>query len=176
MVKDGDAYIKATPSDYFRVRYIIEYDHPMVGKQELSWTFSESSFERDIAKARTFGFLKDVQKLQTMGRAQGGSLSNALVLNENGLLNRGGFRFADECVRHKILDFLGDLALTGTSVHGYFEVRKAGHSLHSRFLKALMTRPGYYAVTKQPFIPAQIFPTSPIPTFANPFPHMAKTI
>lgn len=176
MVSEGEAYIRAVPSSRFRVRYLIEYPHPMVGKQELSWAFSETSFEREIAKARTFGFLKDVQKLQTMGKAQGGSLANAVVLDDTGLLNRGGFRFADECVRHKILDFLGDLALMGMPVLGYFEVHKAGHSLHSRFLKQLMTRPGYCSVAKQPCIPAQLFPGASIPAFAGQFPRMPKAI
>jgi UDP-3-O-[3-hydroxymyristoyl] N-acetylglucosamine deacetylase len=143
IIRDGDSYIKARPSDRLSVNYLIDFPHPMVGKQELSWAFENGSFRRDIAKARTFGFLKDVQKLQTMGLIQGGSLSNAVVFGDQDLLNVGGFRFSDECVRHKILDFLGDLALTGMSVLGHFEVRKAGHGLHSQFLHQIMNRPEY---------------------------------
>ncbi|MCE5335295.1 MAG: UDP-3-O-acyl-N-acetylglucosamine deacetylase [Desulfobacteraceae bacterium] len=139
-VSDGDSYIKATPCNRFRVRYFIDYSHPLVGKQERSWTFESGTFGTEIAQARTFGFLKDVRKLQTMGLIQGGSLANAVVFTEEDLLNEDGFRYADECVRHKILDFIGDLALTGMSVLGFFEVRKAGHALHSRFLHQLMAR------------------------------------
>lgn len=141
-VMDGDSFIKATPSDEFKVRYVIDFPHPLVGTQELSWSLENGSFGQDIAKARTFGFLKDVRKLQTMGLIQGGSLANAVVFSDRDLLNVGGFRYSDECVRHKILDFIGDLALTGMPVLGYFEIRKAGHGLHSRFLKQVMTKPG----------------------------------
>ncbi len=142
-VMDGDSFIKATPSNEFKIRYVIDFPHPLVGTQELSWSLENGSFGQDIAKARTFGFLKDVRKLQTMGLIQGGSLANAVVFSDQDLLNVGGFRYSDECVRHKILDFIGDLALTGMPVLGYFEIRKAGHGLHSRFLKQVMTNPGY---------------------------------
>lgn len=143
IIRNGDSFIKASPSEQLKVSYFIDYPHPMVGKQELSWSLDNGSFRRDIAKARTFGFLKDVQRLQTMGLIRGGSLSNAVVFGEQDLLNVGGFRFSDECVRHKILDFLGDLALTGMFVLGNFEVRKAGHGLHSQFLHQIMNSPGY---------------------------------
>ncbi|MEM5785669.1 MAG: UDP-3-O-acyl-N-acetylglucosamine deacetylase [Syntrophobacteraceae bacterium] len=142
-IREGDSYIKARPSDQFRVRYLIDFPHPMVGRQELSWSGENGCFGTDIAMARTFGFLKDVRKLQTMGLVQGGSLANAVVFDEHALLNVDGFRYADECVRHKILDFMGDLALTGMSILGDFEVHKAGHSLHSRFMQTIMGRPGY---------------------------------
>jgi UDP-3-O-[3-hydroxymyristoyl] N-acetylglucosamine deacetylase len=176
MLKEGGAFIRVTPSDHISIRYSIDYPHPLVGKQELSWSFCENSFRREIAKARTFGFLKDVKKLQTMGRAQGGSLANAIVLDESGLLNREGFRYADECVRHKILDFMGDLALIGMPVVGAFEVCKAGHSLHSRFLKQLMTQPGTCSPANASCIPTRLFPATPLPSFAGQFPAMAKTV
>lgn len=142
-IRNGDSFIKASPSDRFRIHYQIDFPHPMVGKQELSWTNENGSFRSEIAKARTFGFLKDVRKLQTMGLIQGGSLANAVVFDDYGLLNLDGFRYSDECVRHKILDFIGDIALTGTHVLGDFEVRKAGHSLHSQFLNDFMSKPGF---------------------------------
>ncbi len=142
-VVKGDSFIMATPSDRFQIRYEIDYPHPRVGKQEYSWSLKNGSFGREIAKARTFGFLKDVRNLQKMGLIQGGSLSNAVVFDDNELLNADGFRYADECVRHKILDFIGDLALTGLPVLGSFEIRKAGHALHSRFLTELMDGKGY---------------------------------
>ena len=142
-VADGDSFIIATPSDEFQVRYEIDYPHPRVGKQEYSWALKNGSFGREIAKARTFGFLKDVRKLQKMGLIQGGSLANAVVFDDCELLNVDGFRYSDECVRHKILDFIGDLSLTGLPVLGSFAIRKAGHALHSRFLTELMDGKGY---------------------------------
>lgn len=149
-VSSGDSYITATPSDVFQVRYEIDYPHPRVGKQAYSWALKNGSFGREIAKARTFGFLKDVRHLQKMGLIQGGSLSNAVVFDDHELLNSDGFRFEDECVRHKILDFVGDLALTGLPVIGKFEIRKAGHGLHSRFLTELMNGNCYAARTQVP--------------------------
>jgi len=153
-VSNGDSFIIATPSDQFQVRYEIDYPHPRVGKQEYSWALKNGSFGREIAKARTFGFLKDVLKLQQMGLIQGGSLANAVVFDDCELLNVDGFRYSDECVRHKILDFIGDLALTGLPVLGKFEIRKAGHALHSRFLNELMDGKGYAIPTSVPMPPA----------------------
>jgi UDP-3-O-[3-hydroxymyristoyl] N-acetylglucosamine deacetylase len=147
-VSSGDSFITATPSDVFQVRYEIDYPHPRVGKQAYSWALKNGSFGREIAKARTFGFLKDVRHLQKMGLIQGGSLSNAVVFDDQELLNSDGFRFEDECVRHKILDFVGDLALIGLPVIGKFEIRKAGHGLHSRFLTELMNGNDYAARTQ----------------------------
>ena len=155
-VEKGDSFIAAAPSDHFQVRYEIEYEHPCVGKQSYSWALKNGSFGREIAKARTFGFLKDFQKLQEMGLIRGGSLSNAVVFDESDVLNAGGFRYSDECVRHKILDFIGDLALTGLPVLGKFEIRKAGHSLHSSFLNELMDGKGYAIPTSVP-APATFF-------------------
>jgi UDP-3-O-[3-hydroxymyristoyl] N-acetylglucosamine deacetylase len=145
VVKDGDSCIIATPADQFQVHYEIEFPHPRVGKQEYSWELKNGSFGNEIAKARTFGFLKDVLRLQQLGLIRGGSLSHAVVFDDTEVLNVNGFRYSDECVRHKILDFIGDLALTGLPVLGRFEVRKAGHTLHSRFLAELMDTKGYAA-------------------------------
>jgi len=150
-VTKDDSFIKATPCDEFRVRYEIDYPHPCVGNQRYSWSLKNGSFGAEIAQARTFGFLKDVRKLQKMGLIQGGSLSNSVVFDDHELLNTGGFRYADECVRHKILDFIGDLALTGLPVLGSFTIRKAGHELHSRFLTELMDGKGYADIKQLEF-------------------------
>lgn len=144
-VTEGDSFITATPCDRFEVRYEIDYPHPRIGKQAYCWELKNGSFGREIAKARTFGFLKDVRRLQKMGLVQGGSLANAIVFDDSELLNVDGFRYEDECVRHKILDFIGDLALTGLPVLGKFNIHKAGHALHSRFLTELMDGMGYAA-------------------------------
>ena len=175
-IQEGDAYVRATPSDRFSVRYAIDFPHPMVGRQEYYWTFNPVTFAREIARARTFGFLKDVQRLQDMGLARGGSLANAVVFDDTGLLNREGFRYKDECVRHKILDFFGDLALAGVPLLGHFDVHKAGHALHSRFLKQMMTAPGLCVParpmrTRRPFFPAAVFPN-----FPRPYPQAEKPL
>jgi len=176
VVKEGDAYIKALPAQRMELHYVIDFPHPLVGRQEMSWTFDPASFRRDIAQARTFGFLKDVQRLQRMGLALGGSLSNAVVFDEEGVLNREGFRFSDECVRHKILDFLGDLALGGVGLVGRFEAYKAGHSLHNRFIKELITREAAARET----IPAMLAPPfmgpASIPGLMDPFPGLGKPL
>lgn len=174
LVREGDAYIKAYPSDHFRVRYSIDFPHPLVGRQEYTFLLNETAFHKEIAKARTFGFLKDVQRLQSMGLARGGSLENALVFDDFSVLNRDGFRFADECVRHKILDLLGDLALAGMPIAGYFEVHKAGHSLHHRFLKELNQRPTCYDVYAATCVPVPLFPVAAVPAFVDPYLAIAK--
>jgi UDP-3-O-[3-hydroxymyristoyl] N-acetylglucosamine deacetylase len=174
LVREGDAYIKAYPSDRFRVRYSIDFPHPLVGRQEYTYSLNESTFHKEIAQARTFGFLKDVQRLQSMGLARGGSLDNALVFDDFSVLNQDGFRFTDECVRHKILDFLGDLALAGMPIAGYFEVHKAGHSLHNQFLKELTNRPTCYEVYAAPCIPVPMFPVPAVPAFVDAFQVIAK--
>ncbi len=175
-VQEGDSYIKAVPSEHLRVRYTIDFPHRLVGRQEYSWDFDTGTFRKDIARARTFGFLKDVQKLQSMGLAQGGSLDNAVVFDDYRILNRDGFRYSNECVRHKILDFVGDLALTGMRMVGNFEVHKAGHALHNRFLKQLMTKPGYFTVLTPAAIPTCFFPSAAIPTFLDPLQQVVKPL
>lgn len=176
VVKEGDAYIQAFPSQRMQIRYIIDFPHPLVGRQEMKWTFDPAGFRREIALARTFGFLKDVQKLQRMGFALGGSLSNAVVFNEDGLLNREGFRFSNECVRHKILDFLGDLALAGVVLVGRFEAYKAGHSLHNRFIQELMTRENAVRGAGPAALAPPFLAPVPIPPIMDPFPTLGKTM
>ena len=176
LVQDGDAYIKAIPADSFGVRYVIDFPHPLVGRQEFTWNFSESAFAGEIAKARTFGFLKDVQKLKRMGMARGGSLDNAIVFDDHGLLNRDGFRYADECVRHKILDFLGDLALVGMPLVGHFEAYKAGHALHNRFLRQLITKSESYAILPFGSWISSFYHPAAFPPFWDPFAQAVKAL
>ncbi len=166
MIQEGDAYLRVRPSDHFEVSYSIDFPHPLIGAQEFSWSFNRANFMRDIAHARTFGFLSDVQKLKSAGLAKGGSLDNAMVFDERELLNDEGFRYPDECVRHKILDFIGDLALAGKPLIGHFEVHKAGHKLHNRFLGTLLTRESFFALVTPRAPAAAFFPshcTTPAP-------------
>ena len=125
--------------------YCIEYDHPLIQKQERSLTLNLENFTAEIAPSRTFGFLKDVSALRVQGLALGGSLENALVLDDKGLVS-GSLRFQDEFVRHKILDLIGDLSLFGSPLIGHFEAFKAGHSLHLKAVRFLLDNPEYIGI------------------------------
>ena len=128
----GEKRIALYPSDHFKVTYSVSYDHPLLRHQSRSLQITEDSFIDDIAPARTFTFLKDVEMLRQNGLALGGSLDNAIVLGETGVLNNA-LRFEDEFVRHKILDAVGDLALVGYPVVGHLVAHRAGHALHTEF-------------------------------------------
>ena len=142
-LEEEDSFINVSPDPDFRVTYSIEYAHPVIGKQRISLAVGEESFVREIAPARTFGFLKDVPSLKSQGLAQGGSLENALVLDDRNVLS-GPLRYPDEFVRHKVLDFLGDLSLLGIYIRGHFEAHKAGHHLHRRLVLFLMDHPDIF--------------------------------
>ena len=131
-ISRGDKRIALYPSDHFKVTYSISYDHPLLRHQSRTIRITEHSFVEDIAPARTFTFLKDVEMMRQNGLALGGSLENAIVLGETGILNNS-LRFEDEFVRHKILDAIGDLALVGYPVVGHLVAHRAGHALHTEF-------------------------------------------
>ncbi len=137
-VVQGDKWIRVEPASQPRVTYAIDFPHPCIGRQQYAYQVQLNSFARQIAPARTFGFLRDVQRLQDNGLALGGSLDNAIVLDDHGVLNPDGLRFADEFVRHKILDLIGDLALLGWPVLGHIRVFKGSHALHQQFMQALL--------------------------------------
>lgn len=128
----GEKRIALYPSDHFKVTYSISFDHPLLRHQTRTLRITEESFIEEIAPARTFTFLKDVETLRRNGLALGGSLENAIVLGETGVLNNA-LRFEDEFVRHKILDAVGDLALVGHPVIGHLVAHRAGHALHTEF-------------------------------------------
>jgi UDP-3-O-[3-hydroxymyristoyl] N-acetylglucosamine deacetylase len=130
-LSSGDKRIALYPSDHFKVTYSISFDHPLLRHQSRTLEINEESFVEEIASARTFGFLKEVEKLRQNGLALGGSLDNAIVLGETSVLN--ALRFEDEFVRHKILDVLGDLALVGHRVIGHLVAHRGGHALHTAF-------------------------------------------
>ncbi len=134
--QDGK-YIRAYPHDGFAVDYTIEFDHPQIGRQNLSLEITPEVFGDELAKARTFGFLKEVEYLHANGLALGGSLDNAVVLDDYGILNEDGLRFVDEFVRHKILDFIGDMAVMEMPLQGRFEIFASGHALNNSFLRYL---------------------------------------
>ena len=137
-IRDGDRWIRVEPCRTLKISYEIDFDHPLIRRQQLrDYVLSAERFEREIAPARTFGFVADVQALWRAGRARGASLDNTLVLDRTRVLNRSGLRFADEFVRHKVLDLLGDLALLGARLEGHVRVKRGGHALHQRLVSEL---------------------------------------
>lgn len=151
--QDGK-YIKARPYDGLRLDYTIEFAHPLIGRQEMSLEITPENFTQHLAKARTFGFLKEVDYLHANGLALGGTLDNAVVLDEYNILNAEGLRFDDEFVRHKMLDFVGDIATFGARLQGHFEVFASGHALNNAFLRHLDENRDLYLEEKVEVIPA----------------------
>lgn len=149
VIREGDAFISGDPDSCLQITYSIEYDHPAIMHQKLNFRVSSDKFIEEIAPARTFGFLKDVPALREKGLALGGSLENAIVLDEKGAVN-GPLRFADEFVRHKILDFLGDISLVGFPVAGHFKAHRAGHRLHLKTVRFILDNPEYWVFSHDP--------------------------
>jgi len=141
VVEEAGASLSISPDEDFRIAYRIDFPHPAIGTQSLALALTRQTFLEEIAPARTFGFLKDVTELRRKGLAQGGSLANALVLDEEKVVN-GPLRFPDEFVRHKVLDLIGDLALFGRPLLGHFQATRAGHALHLRAVRLLFDTPG----------------------------------
>ena len=136
-LSQGDKRIAVYPSDHFKVTYSISFDHPLLRHQSRTQRVTEDSFIEEIAPARTFGFLNEVEQLRQKGLALGGSLDNAIVLGETGVLNNV-LRFEDEFVRHKILDVIGDLALVGYPIVGHVVAHRGGHALHASFAQKIL--------------------------------------
>ena len=139
-VRDGDKWARFDPFNGFKVNFEIEFDHPIFRRlsQRASMDFSTSSFLREVSRARTFGFMRDLEKLRAHNLALGGTLDNAIVLDDFKVLNEDGLRYEDEFVKHKILDAIGDLYLLGHSLIGEFSGYKSGHFLNNRLLRALV--------------------------------------
>jgi UDP-3-O-[3-hydroxymyristoyl] N-acetylglucosamine deacetylase len=145
-VTEGDKWARIEPYDGFKVNFEIDFDHPVLQKhrQRASLDFSTTAFLKEISRARTFGFLKDVETLRANELALGGSLDNAIVMDEYRVLNEDGLRFQDEFVRHKVLDAVGDLYLLGSCLIGEFTGFKSGHKLNNLLLRALLEQPDSY--------------------------------
>jgi UDP-3-O-[3-hydroxymyristoyl] N-acetylglucosamine deacetylase len=139
-VREGDKWARLTPYDGFRLEFSILFNHPAVDKSGTSVTvdFADQSYIRNIARARTFGFTQDVEAMQAQGLALGGSLENAIVMDEYRVLNVEGLRLPDEFVRHKVLDAVGDLYLVGAPLLACFSAHKSGHALNNLLLRALL--------------------------------------
>ena len=138
-VEDGDKWAQFDPHEGFKVNFEIEFDHPIFKRrmQRATMDFSTTAFLKEISRARTFGFMRDLEMLRSRNLALGGTLDNAIVLDDSRVLNEGGLRYEDEFVKHKILDAIGDLYLLGHSLIGEFSGHKSGHGLNNRLLRAL---------------------------------------
>ncbi len=145
----GDKHIAIYPADEFRISYTISFDHPLLRNQSRSIVVTADTFAEDLAPARTFGFLKDLEMLRQQGLTLGGSLDNAVVLGETGVLNNT-LRFEDEFVRHKILDAIGDLALIGAPIIGHVVAHRGGHALHTALGSALLEQRDAWTYVETP--------------------------
>lgn len=179
-VSDGESTAMLLPSPEFRITYKIEFAHPSIGVQSYHMKFTDVSYEEEISSARTFGFLKDVEYLQAKGLALGGSLKNAVILDDHKIINKDGLRFPDEFVKHKILDAIGDLSLIGIPIIGHFVAFKSGHRLNNILLKELLIRKECWALTSR-FSKEGIFnefPSLRVPSFrvADPVPSSVSVI
>jgi len=149
VLTDGNAEIAAFPYNGRRITYRIHFNHHLLGEQKMSLDLNEESFAMEIAPARTFGFLKDVEYLKANGFARGGSFENSIILGENGVLNSSGLRFKDEFVRHKILDLIGDFSLLGFPIFGHIIANKSGHTTNLKFLKKIISSPDYWEMESE---------------------------
>ena len=142
-VSEGDKWARLEPWDGLKFSFSIVFDHPVIERsgQSVTVDFAETSYLKEIARARTFGFMQDVESLRDSGLALGGGLENAVVLDEYRVLNAEGLRFADEFIRHKVLDAIGDLYLLGKPLLGAFSAHKSGHAINNRLLRALLAQP-----------------------------------
>jgi len=145
-IRDGEKYVKLKPDEKISFDFEINFDHPVIGNQKYKFNFSTKNYIEEIARARTFGFLKEVQYLRSIGLALGGSLENAIVLDDKKILN-DSLRFEDEFVRHKILDAIGDMSLIGANFIGCYEAKASGHHLNHLLTKKLAQEKAFEIVT-----------------------------
>lgn len=141
-IEENDKYVQFLPHNGYKVSFTIEFDHPVFNDkpQTVNFDFSSMSYVKEVCRARTFGFLSDYEKLRECDLAKGGSLDNAVVVDNYRVLNEDGLRFEDEFVKHKVLDAIGDLYLLGSSLIGAFEGYKSGHELNNKLLRALIAQ------------------------------------
>lgn len=165
-VQDGDKWARFTPYNGFKVNFEIEFNHPIFKKrdQSASMDFSTTSFLREISRARTFGFMRDLEFMRSRNLALGGTMENAIVLDDTRILNEEGLRYEDEFVKHKILDAIGDLYLLGRSIIGEFSGYKSGHALNNKLLRQLLATP--QAWEEATFESVQDSPISYVPVTA----------
>ena len=151
-IAEGGKSVKIFPSDSFKITYTIGFPHPMLKEQTLTISVENEIFEKEISRARTFGFLQEVEYLKKNGFALGGSLDNAIVIDQtNNILNKHGLRYSAEFVRHKILDFLGVLSLLGMTIIGHVIANKSGHTLNHALLEKFITQTHCWQTSTWPY-------------------------
>jgi UDP-3-O-[3-hydroxymyristoyl] N-acetylglucosamine deacetylase len=148
-VRDGDKWVRLEPFNGFKVTFTIDFDHPIFKNsvQNATVDFSTTSFIKEVSRARTFGFMDDLETLRKAGLARGGSIDNAIVMDAYNILNDDGLRYKDEFVKHKILDAVGDLYLLGHSLIGAFSAHKSGHALNNQILRLLLAEEDAWELT-----------------------------
>lgn len=146
VVEDRGRRISILPSDRFMLTCDVFFDHPRVGRQTLEMEVTPEKYAAEIAPARTFGFARELDKMRDMGLIRGGTLENAVCFDQAGVMNPGGLRFPDECVRHKALDLIGDLALIGRPLLGHVIAERAGHAMHVALVAKIMSDPSLYEI------------------------------
>lgn len=137
-VIDNDKSVCVVPEPCFKITCQIDFDHPLIGKQELTFDRARNNFEKEISRARTFGFIKDLELLKKFSLGKGGSLDNAIIIDKDRILNEEGLRYPDEFVRHKLLDSLGDFSLLGMPIKGHIIAHKSGHTLNHLFIQKFL--------------------------------------
>ncbi|HXP03144.1 MAG TPA: UDP-3-O-acyl-N-acetylglucosamine deacetylase [Stellaceae bacterium] len=160
-IHSNGATASLLPDHGFSMSFEIDFDNPMIRRQDMAMSFEPDTFKSELSRARTFGLFEDVVRLQAAGLALGGSLDNAVVISGDRVLNKGGLRFADEFVRHKLLDAYGDLYLAGGEMIGYFQGSRSGHAHTRRLLAALFADPSAWCATT-------LAPADPLPAMAWP--------
>jgi UDP-3-O-[3-hydroxymyristoyl] N-acetylglucosamine deacetylase len=145
-VEEGKSVAVAKPAESFVLEVEIAFNHNLIGSQKARYDFSETTFKQSLARARTFGFAAEVEKMRSMGLALGGSLHNAIVVGEDDILNEGGLRYADEFVRHKALDCVGDYFLAGAMIRGEVQTHRPGHGINNKLLRAILADEANYRI------------------------------
>jgi UDP-3-O-[3-hydroxymyristoyl] N-acetylglucosamine deacetylase len=147
-VRDGDKSASLEPAESLSIEFTVDFKHPLVTDQAFRLTLSDRAFEREVARARTFCFLRDIERMKAAGLARGGSLENAIVVDDFSILNPEGLRFPDEFARHKVLDAVGDLALLGLPVIGHFRAYKSGHGMNQALVRKVLSDPASHRVVR----------------------------
>ena len=168
-VEEGNSKATIRPSEGFSINIEIAFNHPMIATQKATYDFNDTSFKQSLARARTFGFARDVEKMRSMGLALGGSLHNAVVLGEEDILNEGGLRYADEFVRHKALDCVGDYFLSQGHLQGEVTTFKPGHGINNKLLRAVFADAANYRIVgeEECNVPAHITRGEMTPQYAT---------
>jgi UDP-3-O-[3-hydroxymyristoyl] N-acetylglucosamine deacetylase len=147
-IRDGDKLARLEPADAFSVEFTADFGHPLITNQSFRVVLSDRTFDREVARARTFCFRRDIERMQAMGLAKGGSLENAIVVDEFSILNPEGLRFPDEFARHKVLDAIGDLALFGMPILGALTAVKSGHAMNQALVRKVLADPAAHRVVR----------------------------